>query len=173
MKEIKLNHGYVALVDDEDFDFLNQFKWRVRLGRKNESLYAIRWGDKDNGKKPLLRMHRVVMNLFDKNLQIDHIDHNGLNNQKGNLRVCTNAENQRNRKPNKNGTSKYKGVCFYVSKVKGKNGKIYEWSRWLSDITINRKSIRIGYFNTEESAAKAYDKAAKKHFGEFANLNFK
>jgi len=170
MKEITLTQGMVALVDDEDFEWLNQWKWCV-----NKKTYAKRAIYK-NGEIQILLMHRDIMNA-QKGMQVDHIDHNCLNNQKSNLRLCNNSQNQMNCNT-KGGKSKYKGV---VLKIKNrsqtlKNGKIktYYYSKpFYAQITVNSKKKFLGYFKTEMQAAIAYDEAAVKYFGEFANLNFK
>jgi hypothetical protein len=150
MKEIKLTQGKVALVDDEDFEYLNQFKWCAFKGPF--TYYAVK------GKGPTTRMHRLIMKTA-TGMEVDHIDHNGLNNQRSNLRNCKHAQNQMNKRSS--GTSKYLGVCLTG------RGQI------IATICIGRKLIYIGAFKTEESAAHAYDIEARKLFGEFANLNFK
>lgn len=160
MKEIQLtqqgkNKGLlVALVDDDDYESLSKFRW---VGHKERSgiHYALR-----TVKKPVRKtiyMHRVIMNT-PLELCVDHIDHNGLNNQKSNLRNCTRSQNQANRKPS--GRSKYLGVCLADNRIRAM-------------ITVNSKCLKIGSYKTEEAAAHAYDEAAKKYHGEFANLNFK
>ena len=154
MKEIKLTKGMVALVDDEDYEWLNQFKWYA--GKGWNTYYASR-NAKLNGKRILLNMHVAIMGTSTG--LVDHIDGDGLNNQRYNLRRCTRAQNGMNRSPNKNSTSKYKGVY----KAKGK---------YVAAIAVNGTQAYLGTFTLDSDAAKAYDKAAKEHFGEFAYLNF-
>ena len=158
VKQIPLTQGKFAIVDDADCQWLNQFKWCAYKG--NSTYYAIR-GD---GKRNTIRMHREILNS-PKGLCTDHRNGNGLDNRRKNLRVCTNAENLQNQTKRARCTSKYKGVTTY-SVVKHRKRP------WLAQITFNNKHINIGYFASEESAARAYDIAAKKYHGEFARLNF-
>jgi len=164
MKEIKLsktgkNKGkFVALVDDEDFEYLNQFKWCVSQNVIHH--YAIRVIY--NPCKKILWMHRVIMNTPD-GMETDHKDRNGLNNQKSNLRVCTRLQNVRNSIGHSN--SGYKGVC-----QQGKNQIVAHIN--IRTKTSKRK-IYLGSFKTIIDAACAYDEATKKYFGEYGYLNFK
>lgn len=160
MKEIQLTQGKVALVDDEDFEYLNQWKWYVLITKHTN--YAVHHNKK--GKVEL--MHREIMKT-PKGMYTDHINHDGLDNRRCNLRVCTNGQNLANRTPR--GTSKYLGVYFHTFN-KGKKGKKYIYC--VSNIRVNGKTIALGYFKSEKEAALAYDEAAKKYHGEFANLNF-
>lgn len=153
MKEIQLSQGKFALVDDEDFDYLNQFKWCTT--KYGNTFYAIR-NIKVDGKYKKKFMHGVVMN----GKGIDHRDMNGLNNQKSNLRFCTKSENAMNMRKMENASSIYKGVHFFR-----------QTGKWQSYITINRKRIHLGYFYSEVEAAKAYNTKAISLFCEFANLN--
>jgi len=143
MKKIPLTQGKIALVDDEDFDWLNKFKWHVTKGKG--TFYAQTTLTKDFGsykKGKNLKMHRAIMNLnFGDKVQVDHIDHNGWNNQKENLRVVTNRQNSQNRKGNF--ASKYPGVTF-------------ESGKWNARIRINNIKTYLGRFNKEEDAAQAY-----------------
>jgi hypothetical protein len=157
MREIQLTQGEVALVDDEDYEYLNQWKWYL----KNK---YVRYAVRSVGNKKI-QMHRVIMNTPD-GVQVDHRDHNGLNNQRSNLRNCTVSENNRNSVAF--GRSKYKGVYFHVTTV---GGKKYKYIR--AAIRVEDKLINLGTFKTEEDAARARDIATKKYHGEFANLNFK
>lgn len=159
MKEIQLsksgkNKGkYVTLVDDEDFEALNQFRWCVK--QKATTFYAMR-KNTVGGKQESIMMHCIIMG----GKGVDHKDHNGLNNQKDNLRLCTNSENAMNRRKQRGCVSAYKGVSFYR-----RTGK------WQAYIRIDDKSIYLGYFISEMAAAKAYNTKAAELFGEFANLN--
>jgi len=154
-KLIPLTQDKFAIVDADDYDRLNKYKWYASKKRRN--YYAKR-----RGPHGIVAMHRVILNA-PRGLVVDHINHNGLDNRKENLRLCTVAQNCRNARPcNKpNQWSKYKGVTFHKRK-----------NRFMAAIRYNRKKYFLGYFKNETDAAKAYDKAAKKFFGEFAYLNF-
>lgn len=156
MQEIKLSQGLVAFVDDEDFRYLNKFKWHA--SRSGNTFYAQREVH-INGHRTSLKMHRAI--LHDA-IQVDHIDGNGLNNQRDNLRPVTNAQNCFNqRKKNGQSTSKYKGVTLHKRDT-----------RWYASIRFKGKLKHLGSFVSEIEAALAYDKAALDIFGEFARLNF-
>jgi hypothetical protein len=159
MKEIKLTQGYLALVDDDDFDKLSRYKWHVKTPKG--SIYAARTINV-HGKLKTVLMHRQILNVPD-NLQIDHIDHNGLNCQKHNMRICTINENLWNKRSK--GKSKYHGVSF----IYNTDGKKYIKAQ----ICKNKKYEYLGTYKTEELAARGYDIRAKELFGEYANLNFK
>jgi len=156
MKIIPLTQGKATLVDDEDFEFLNQFKWYAHKCRN--TYYVQRGYKKEDGKLGNIHMHRIIMDIKN-NKQIDHIDHNGLNNQKSNLRICNHKQNMRN--STGFGKSKFKGINL-------QRGKYFA-----AHISINGKTKHLGSFKTEIEAAKKYDEAAKMYYGEFANLNFK
>ncbi len=157
-KEIQLTQGQIAIVDDEDYEYLSQWKWCAHYDPKSKVYYAIRSSSRFLGKRNVIRMHRLVMGN-PENLEIDHIDANGLNNQKNNLRACTHVQNIQNRKKYKNSANKYKGVKS-------------NYHKWMGRITSGGEQIYLGNFNTPEEAARAYDKKAIELFGEFANLNF-
>jgi len=155
MKEIKLNRGFSAKVDDEDYDFLNQWKWYAFTNKY--TFYAVRQPSRKEGPRKLIFMHRIIINT-PENLEVDHIDHNGLNNQKINLRNCTRGQNQKNRINKKVFSSPYKGVFYDRKYIR-------------SVIYLKHKAIHLGTFKTEESAALAYNKAAIQYHKKFANLN--
>jgi hypothetical protein len=159
MKEIIMTKGYVSLVDDADFGIVNKYKWHVY--RRNHIVYAIST-IREKGKRKTIYLHQVIMGTMNKGreIQIDHIDGNGLNNIRENLRRCTGFQNQHNRRRCRKSTSKYKGVNWNIGTKK-----------WISRICCNRKRIHLGYFKNELDAAIAYNAAAIKYFGEFARLN--
>jgi hypothetical protein len=154
-REIELTRGMKALVDDDMYEELSRFKWRVR--HSWSSWYAMRHGN--NGKS--FDMHRVVLGLtHGDGIQVDHIDGNGLNNQRSNLRICSNTENQRNRRVGANNTSGFKGVDFHKHS-----------GTWRARISIDGRRVFLGAFDNSIDAARAYNKAAITCFGEFARLN--
>jgi len=159
VKEIHLTKNKVALVDDEDFERLNQFKWYVINDGSRKNFYAARCDSKTM--KQLL-MHHEVIGKPDKHLMIDHKSGNSLDNQKSNLRICSCSQNAMNMKTGLKG-NKFKGTSLRKDSKK---------PCWTAQIKINYKRIYLGRFKTEELAARAYDVAAKKYFGEFARLNF-
>ena len=159
-RRIKLTLGQYAIVDPEDYERINKYKWNAYRGYS--SYYSKRKiYNRKNGSERTVYMHRWIMNA-PKGMVVDHINHNGLDNRKENLRFATNAENSRYARKTKNKfCSDYKGI-HYIKKVK----------RWRARITFEGKTRYVGQYRDEISAAKAYDRAAKKYFGEFAYLNF-
>ena len=158
MKEIQLTQGKVAIVDDDDFNRLSQWKWcydgvgyayRRKTISKNNS---ISW-----------RMHWEIVDKPRQGMCIDHINGNKLDNRKYNLRIVTQSQNKMNSVKHIDNTSGHKGVTYLKCGQRKK--------RWLVQIMVNGKRISIGYFLNKEDAAKAYNDAAKKYFGEFAKLN--
>lgn len=154
MKEIKLTQGQVALVDDDDYGWLVQWKWQAL--RSSTKYYATRM-DRTNG-LTCIYMHRAIMSA-PLGMEVDHINGDGLDNRRSNLRLCTGLENHFNLRKIKPATSKYKGVC--VSPEGYITAYAYE----------NDRTVYIGRFKTEEDAALAYNEATLKIHGEFARLN--
>jgi len=161
MKQISLTKGYVALVDDEDFErVIAVGAWRADVHyRKNgtvRTVYAV------SGEKKTY-LHRLIMGVTNPKTEVDHHDHDGLNCQKYNLRVCGRSQNESNSRKWAVSTtsSRFKGVSW--DKRCGK---------WQAGIVIGWRRKHLGRFTSEEAAARAYDAAAKRLFGEFALVNF-
>ena len=161
MKTIELTQGQVALVDDEDFEWLSKWKWCADKTSRNGNYYAARYPRKnENRSKKYIRMHREILGAKPC-AQGDHRDGNGLNNCRDNLRVCTHAQNQQNKRISKKNTSGFKGVHWHS--LTGK---------WRAQIKANGKRMHLGLFANPVQAAHAYDAKAKELFGEFAKPNF-
>jgi hypothetical protein len=154
MKTIPLTQGQSALVDDDDYEELSKHKWYAHMSHGH--YYAIRNSLRQNGKRTAVKMHRQIINVPD-GMATDHINGDGLDNRKCNLRICNPQQNNTNSKKRTNSTSVYKGVF----KVKGCN-------RWAA----KARREYLGLFKSEKEAAKAYDVKAKELFGEYARLNF-
>jgi hypothetical protein len=142
MKEIILTQGQ----DDEDFEYLNQHAWQAV---KSRGVFYAKTGSHR------VSMSRMILNIDNKKVLVDHINHNTLDNRKENLRLCNSSQNQQNKKKEK-GTSKYKGVYWHK-----------QTNKWKAQITLNGKRTSLGYFEKEEDAGKAYVNAAQRNFGEF------
>lgn len=161
MKEIPLTQDKVALVDDEDYERLVKFK-RQYNNQRNYAHRAIHISE-----APGTKIISMSCEILETDKLVDHKDHNGLNYQKYNLRICTYAQNTQNsRKTKKKTSSMYKGVSFE------KVCKKWRADIRLRDIFDQRYKKTLGFFLEEETAAKAYDEAARFYFGEFAALNF-
>jgi hypothetical protein len=165
MKLIPLTQGQSAMVDDEDFEKLNNFNWHAQITTgTTDKFYAIRnLLNHEEGyikdKRIKVKMHRVILNIKDPNIFVDHKDRNTLNNQKHNIRTCTQSQNLRNVSPR--GVSKYMGVHPYRKK-------------WRASIRVKKgEVVQLGVYNYEEEAARAYDAAILKHDPEFGHINFK
>lgn len=148
-KTIELSRGMVALVDAADFDWLSQWSWCAVPASDGGTFYAQRSGNR--------RMHNAIM-LPQRGQLVDHINRNGLDNRRSNLRLCSFRQNMANRsfKP---GVSGYRGVYRYRD-------------RWSANISFNGRSKVIATFDNPTDAARAFDAAARQHYGEFAVLNF-
>lgn len=151
MKKIKLTQGKYAIVDDEDFDRLNQYKWYY------DNKYAKRTIC-ESKKRYALYIHRKILNLSSNDkIQVDHINHNKLDNRKENLRLATRGQNSQNRTKLSNNTSGYKGVSWHKYR-----------NKWRSIIIYNKQYIYLGLFSNKKDAVTAYKHAAIKYHGEFA-----
>ena len=155
--------GRAALVDDPDFDLVMQHSWycweRIRNNRVHgpQAIAPIMI----DGQRTTIKMHRLIVSQYASWARIDHENHNGLDNQRRNLRDGSAGKNERNRIVEGRGSSRYKGV--YWHKASGK---------WQAYITCDGKRQHLGLHLTEEDAARAYDETALMLFGEYALLNF-
>lgn len=151
--------GRVALVDDEDYDLVMQYRWYVYERTRNNRTHGpyAQAVIKRGGQQTAIKMHRLITDWP----MIDHRDNNGLNNQRSNLRPTTAVRNQQNGRSCLNSTSKFKGVSW------DRNRK-----RWQAQIKAGPRNVFLGRFSDEEVAARAYDEAALEAFGEHAHLNF-
>lgn len=154
MKKIPLTQGKVALVDDEDFEELSKYKWHAHK-QCGGTFYAGRNQKLANGKYRYIHMHKEIMNTPD-DMHTDHINHNGLDNRRENLRVCTSSQNMMNRLKHSNNTSGFKGVSFHSRDKK-----------WQAGIRLNTKRIHLGYFTDKLSAIMAYREACVQYHKEF------
>lgn len=156
MRKILLTQGKVALVDDADFGAVNAFGWcAAKLGR---GFYAVRNVQQADGSRATQYMHQFLLPGVPR---LDHRDGNGLNNQRDNLRPATARQNQQGfQRKRANTSAQFRGVTLHFC------------GKWQARIGVNGKKIHLGYSRSETDAAKAYDDAARKTFGEFASPNF-
>lgn len=151
---LKTNKNIEFLIDDEDYPKVKAFTWYL------SKIGYIVCDIQVNKVKKQIRLHRLLMNVEQKNILIDHINRNRLDNRKSNLRIANKQQNAANSKISIRNTSGFKGVTF--KKDKGK---------WKAYIAVNNKQIHLGYYDTANEAAKKYNQSASEYFGEFANQN--
>lgn len=151
-KPIALTQGKFAIVDDEDYDAVSKFKWRYWSNKCTQTGYAVRTANRKN-----LSLQNFILE-HPSGMCVDHINGNGLDCRRENLRICTYRENLKNKKRNRDSHSPYKGVR-------------QECQKWSASIMSDGKIYRLGLFDTPEDAARAYNEAAKQYHGEFARLN--
>lgn len=145
--------GLVATVDAADVPLLGGFRWRARRANSTDPLYVQRCSF-----KKVIKLHRVITSAPSR-VPVDHADGDTLNNRRSNLRICDDRANARNRRLTSLNTSGFKGVSRYYRK-------------WIAQIKVDGRTIRLGSFDDKVAAALAYDRAASELFGEFAWLNF-
>jgi hypothetical protein len=162
-KRIPLTRGQFAIVDDEDFDWLNGYKWYADWNNCTQSFYARRNGVKPDGKRYAIRMHREILGLrFKDKRKGDHIKTGKtLDNRRLNLRVATTQQNGFNQTNHSNNRLGLKGVSFHK-----------HIRRFQAQIRIKGKVKCLGYYPKAKEAARAYDRGALRYHGQFANLNF-
>lgn len=152
--EVKLTRGLVTIIDAEDLELVSQHKWCATRGRNTDYV------QRKHGKQTVL-LHRVLLNA-PYGMHVDHRNHNGLDNRKENLRVCSPVENLMNSRKRKGCSSEFKGVRKLL------DGRPRPW---MATVQVNKKSYTCSFL-TELEAAEWYDEMAKEHHGEFAKLNF-
>lgn len=158
--KITLSGGHFAIVDAADYDWLSQWNWSAHVD-KGIRVYARRNTPRVNGgNQGAVHMHRAIVDA-PKGMVVDHINHNTLDNRRANLRLCTVAENSCNRLNTKNSTSRFLGVSWNTRAKK-----------WVAQLQTFRNNQYLGAFGNEEDAARAYDTAAVRVFGEYAKPNF-
>lgn len=155
MIEVKLTRGHVAHIDDEDWPLIARHQWYASSPTKSGLVYAVT--SVPGGK---LRMHRLITAATPE-IDVDHRDGNGLHNWRDNLRSSTRAQNLANGRLRINNSSGFKGVT-----------PPNRWGRYRALIFVDYKQIHLGMFDSAELAARAYDDAARRHFGYFARVNF-
>jgi hypothetical protein len=156
MKRIPLTQGQFALVDNEDFERLNRFKWYARWSKYTKSFYAMRNSATVDGSRSSVLLHREITGAKPSE-QVDHKNHDTLDNRIENLRLCSISQNQANRRIDSDSSSGHKGVSWHrrIGKFQARLG-------------VLGKREHIGYFDSAEDAARAYAVRASQRFGEFA-----
>lgn len=153
MKKIELSNGSFALVDDEDYPHLARYRWTC--AQKGKLCYAIRGTrNRAEGTQRGVKMHREIMKA-PPGIDVDHKDHNGLNNQKSNLRLATRSQNCANSR-------------LYVTNTSGLRGVVLRAGKWMANIKHRGKTIHIGTFDTPAKAAEAYVRKKRELVGPFA-----
>lgn len=157
-REIPLTQGQVAIVDETNYRALAAYKWYAYWSPSNKTYYARRNQTEKGGKRVTVLMHRVVLSA-QAGKEIDHINGNGTDNRKTNLRVATCSQNCQNQTAKASNKCGFKGVCLHP---RNRN--------WVAKIMREGRSYHIGVFDTPEEASAAYAEAAKRLHGDFANL---
>lgn len=161
---IPLTKGKCAVIDEPDFALVGHVRWHAICGkvtRTHWSAHRVLW---HHG--PHVAMHRVIIGAL-PGQEVDHVNRNGLDNRRANLRICSHRNNTRNRLSGMRKTSQFHGVSWHAAR-----------SKWRAVIAVvapgadGARHCHLGYFDNEADAARAYDRAALQHFGEFATTNF-
>lgn len=154
--------GLYALIDEDDLVVVRGYKWNPNpCESKNvTTIYAYGYRHTEDGRVERAHMHRLVLGVNDPSIFVDHINRDGLDNRKANLRLCTRSQNNQNVRHRKGCSSQFKGVHFLTAE-----------NVWAAEISANKKRIRLGRFRSEVDAARAYNDAAIEIHGDFAVLN--
>jgi hypothetical protein len=155
MREIQLSQGKIAIVDDDDFEKFGSINWHF------DGRYAARHAPTNTTGRSKVYLHRLICQAA----EVDHKNGDKLDNRKSNLRACSSSQNKANR--GGWGALNFKGVCFLGTEVHA-----YRTRKFQAYITFNKKRRSLGYYLTAEEAARAYDRAARELFGEYALVNF-
>jgi len=153
--EIQLTRGYSVVIDREDYPTIKDLRWLTIVAPY--TCYAMHSYTK-NGKRGAIPMHRLILGINDPGVLVDHVNRNGLDNRRGNLRTCTARQNCYNTKRRTDNTSGYKGVHLHFGK-------------WQARVVVNGKRISLGHFDNLMDAVRVRDEAAAKHYGQYAYLN--
>lgn len=164
MIEIPLSRGKVARIDDEDAALVAGFKWWAHQGNDGHGWYARGYPLNSPTNRSQIMMHNLILGVHAGTL-VDHLDGDGLNNTRANLRPATRAQNAQNQHIRSDNQTGFKGVGRSQ-----RHGRLYP--RWRAKITIEGRTLHLGYFASPAQAAEAYDEAARRHFGRFARVNF-
>lgn len=154
MKTIPLTRGYVAVVDDEDYEWLVQWNWSYCESHPGLMGYAVR-----SSYDEMIYMHRAILSA-PTGIRVDHANLDTLDNRRSNLRLATRSQQGMHRSKRVGGSSYYKGVCWDTQKGK-----------WRAYIMKENRQTHLGLFTVEADAARAYNTAAQRFFGAFARLN--
>lgn len=160
MKHIPLSRGLSAIVDDDDWYRLAGYPWRALKDSRTGEYRAIRSLPRKDGKRPTSYMAREVLKSIPDGMEVDHINHNTLDNRKANLRIVSHAQNMQNRVKSRSMTSKFKGVYFH--KVSGK---------WMARLSVNGQTRYLGIHEAEQDAAAAYDAESRRAHGQYGAVN--
>jgi AP2 domain/HNH endonuclease len=154
---LQLSNGSVALIDAIDYESVSQYTWYATKTRATGKLYAATHYSVNR----VIYMHRFITGASEHE-DVDHVNHDGLDNTRANLRKCTRTQNNANARKLAPASSQFKGVTWDAAR-----------SKWKAQIALNHLKINVGRFDSELEAATAYDAAAKRYFGEFANVNLR